>query len=470
MTTKPLNPRTSLIAILATLTLSCSPSLSTLIATPSHAEEPTAFAEVEVAGVGATQDEALRQAWSTAVAEVVGTMVDAKTVIQNNKLIQDQILVFSKGYVTKTQTLSTTVEGGVTRVRVRVTVQRSGVEQKIEQLRAEKLWVDAESLIAAAKSKDEMELKRAEMLGDALLAYEKAAGVRTKVAMIGQPVIVGDNVELRYEITMNQDESTLTSAASTLLETVERLADSVGNGNDLPVMVEKPGSREKKFDHDVFVVDTQLTTSTRRPKIWWHSSMDEDSFWFSDENMSRLGKSMFKTYHLGNSVTAMCERTQHSSRWPCILMGVNNIGYNQYYGREGYAIPHWRTVVKLMDAQGQVLAHFSKPTFQSITHKTNNKLYRTGDLGDAYVYGLTPINRGQGILFIDPRLFRLGHAMWTQRSENVDIATVTQPPWSIVIDAKLTVGEFAKVRSATAVTQAVRWWDSDKQPKASTTP
>ncbi len=454
MTTKPLNPRTSLIAILATLTLSCSPSLSTWIATPSHAEEPTAFAEVEVAGVGATQDEALRQAWSTAVAEVVGTMVDAKTVIQNNKLIQDQILVFSKGYVTKTQTLSTTVEGGVTRVRVRVTVQRSGVEQKIEQLRAEKLWVDAESLIAAAKSKDEMELKRAEMLGEALMRYMEATRGRSDVEMVGSPQVNENDVIITYKVTQYQDPAALTAASAALRDTLKIIADRVGNGNDMPKRVSESASSGWAYDHDVFLMDEQ--SIDREPIAWWDpGSIASDNEWqfeyasmsdkLSYDYVKKLDNSV-QSYHIGNAISTMCGRTRYATLWPCSGMGETNMPLR------------WITRLRLTDSQGDTVGLYAKNTFGEGEQSTQYGFveYNVGDTGDKDWFGL--VSGWQYITFIDPRIIRCNRAYGYRCSESepTSPASMTSSLWCHTFRIKLSIEEFARVRVAAATMELVQ--------------
>lgn len=169
----------------------------------AHAADATATVEVE--GIGKDTDTALRQAWSAAVAEVVGTMVDAKTVVVNNKLIQDQILVFSKGYVEKSETLSSKVEGGMTRVRVRATVRRSDVVKKIDDLRAQKLWVDGAAMVTGATSSYDQDLKRAEMLGALLWDYKVAMNGIAVVSQHDAPVLMGDKVKLSYDVSVERD-------------------------------------------------------------------------------------------------------------------------------------------------------------------------------------------------------------------------------------------------------------------------
>ena len=62
---------------------------------------PPAFAETEVTGRGATEDEAFKQAVVEAVRSVVGTLVTAENVVSNDQVIKDKVLTLSNGFVEK---------------------------------------------------------------------------------------------------------------------------------------------------------------------------------------------------------------------------------------------------------------------------------------------------------------------------------------------------------------------------------
>lgn len=71
-------------------------------AQPCKAESgPPAFAETEVTGRGTTEDEAFKQAVVEAVRSVVGTLVTAENVVNNDEVIKDKVLTLSNGFVEK---------------------------------------------------------------------------------------------------------------------------------------------------------------------------------------------------------------------------------------------------------------------------------------------------------------------------------------------------------------------------------
>jgi len=65
------------------------------------AAEVSELVTVVASGIGKTEDAALKQAFSNAVTQVVGTIVDAETMVQNDKIISEQILTYSNAIVTK---------------------------------------------------------------------------------------------------------------------------------------------------------------------------------------------------------------------------------------------------------------------------------------------------------------------------------------------------------------------------------
>ena len=68
---------------------------------PKASAESAGNIEVVAEGVGATPDEALKDAFRHAVRQAVGAVVDAETLVKNDEVIDDQILTYSNGFVKK---------------------------------------------------------------------------------------------------------------------------------------------------------------------------------------------------------------------------------------------------------------------------------------------------------------------------------------------------------------------------------
>ena len=86
----------------------------------------SAFAQVVVVdGYGADKDSAIRDASRAAVEQVVGTLVDSRTLVTNYATELDQIYMKSQGFVKDMKILSQDVMGGSVHVRASVDVDTS---------------------------------------------------------------------------------------------------------------------------------------------------------------------------------------------------------------------------------------------------------------------------------------------------------------------------------------------------------
>jgi hypothetical protein len=57
--------------------------------------------EVVATGVSNDPDKAIQAAFSQAIEQVVGVLVEADTIVKNDQIVQDQLLTYSKGFVHK---------------------------------------------------------------------------------------------------------------------------------------------------------------------------------------------------------------------------------------------------------------------------------------------------------------------------------------------------------------------------------
>jgi hypothetical protein len=58
-----------------------------------------ALVAVVATGAGETPDAARQNAFSAAIEQVVGALVDAETIVKNDQVVRDQVLTYSRGYV-----------------------------------------------------------------------------------------------------------------------------------------------------------------------------------------------------------------------------------------------------------------------------------------------------------------------------------------------------------------------------------
>jgi hypothetical protein len=107
---------------------------------------------VEVVGIGSTQDEAQKNALYLAVEQVVGAIVDAKSQVENDRIVKDQILTMSAGYVQDYQVIVPPAQkDGKYEIKIRAKVKRTKLLCDLEdkdvairkEVKGEALWAQA---------------------------------------------------------------------------------------------------------------------------------------------------------------------------------------------------------------------------------------------------------------------------------------------------------------------------------------
>ena len=90
--------------------------------------------QVVVDGVGIDRETALRDASRNAVEQVVGTLVDSRTLAQNAAVQLDEIYTKSQGFVTDIKLLSQTNQAGIVHIRAQVEVNTNPDAQLMSNL------------------------------------------------------------------------------------------------------------------------------------------------------------------------------------------------------------------------------------------------------------------------------------------------------------------------------------------------
>lgn len=89
-------------------------------------------------GVGLDPDKAVQNAFSSAIEQTMGVLVEAETVVENDKLIQDKVLTFSRGFVQEYEVLRQWEDNGLNHARIKAKVS---VGRLVEKLKAHSIAV-----------------------------------------------------------------------------------------------------------------------------------------------------------------------------------------------------------------------------------------------------------------------------------------------------------------------------------------
>ena len=124
--------------------------------------------DVVAEGVGLDAKKALNDAFRSAVRQVVGAVVDAKTVIKHDEVIEDKILTYSDGFVKTYEKLSEKKRDGLIRVKIQATVERQSLIRKLTAANITVKAVDGKGLFAEAVTKSEGKQDATSLLKKAL--------------------------------------------------------------------------------------------------------------------------------------------------------------------------------------------------------------------------------------------------------------------------------------------------------------
>jgi len=167
--------------------------------------------QVTVTGVGANEEEAKRQAYRNAVQSVVGALVVAETLVENDALVNDKILSHSDGYVTKVEQMGQTVplDGGMVEVTMQVTVKSQQLREKLQAENISVIEVDGQSLFARAATQSEQTRDAAAIVADFLKNANLPASLINSTADIGKAEVTESGgtatVKVPISVSVNMD-------------------------------------------------------------------------------------------------------------------------------------------------------------------------------------------------------------------------------------------------------------------------
>lgn len=116
-------------------------------------------------GVGKDEKTALSAAFRDAVSRVVGTLIDAETLIKNDEIIKERILEFSGGFIKTFEKMKTEkTTDGLVRIRIKATVERLGIVTKLNDSKITVIELRGEDLLAEKMTKEEAKKNATELL------------------------------------------------------------------------------------------------------------------------------------------------------------------------------------------------------------------------------------------------------------------------------------------------------------------
>ena len=121
-----------------------------VLAATASAQSKEQIVDVVATGHGSTVREATKAALRSAVEAVVGTMVDATTLVQNDELIENEVLSYSAGMIASAKTIGEPKKSadGVYTVKVKASVKKGRIEEKLRAASVVNVTLDGADLFA----------------------------------------------------------------------------------------------------------------------------------------------------------------------------------------------------------------------------------------------------------------------------------------------------------------------------------
>ncbi len=193
--------------------------------------------EVVVLGIGATESDAKKQAYRSAIQSVIGSMVLSETIVENESLVQDKILSHSDGYVVKSAQIgpTRTISGNLLEVTMRVTVKSEQLKAKLQTENITVAALSGQSLFAQnvtqeAQTKDASSIIKEKIKGIPASVLTAQANVQAST----QKNLEGGLVALTVPVKLSVDRTAYRKFIGELKKTLQQLGYQ-GKSMQLPL-------------------------------------------------------------------------------------------------------------------------------------------------------------------------------------------------------------------------------------------
>jgi hypothetical protein len=191
--------------------------------------EPAATVIVVAEGVGTTRQEAVSDAGRNAARQVLGAMLDADTLVREDKVIDENVLAKSDGIIGSGCELFEEKEaGGLVRVKIKANIQRDALVVRLNANNIAMRTIDGKSLAAEASDKLESNARASDLLQKALATYPAEILI---AEVKGKPTIAHENngnIAMKFELTVQGDMDKYDQWQKRAIPLLEQLATKSG--------------------------------------------------------------------------------------------------------------------------------------------------------------------------------------------------------------------------------------------------
>lgn len=175
-------------------------------------------------GSGASEKEALIDAYRNAVRQVVGAVVDAETLVKDDVIIDDKVLTYSDGFIKTYEDFagSKSVKSGIHRIKIKAVVQRRSIVAKLKAANVSLKEVDGKGMLAELLSKQSGEASATELIKKSLADLPTLLTAEIS----GKPDFDRTTSEVVVMVEVTPDEKAYQAFVTRLEETLTKVAIS----------------------------------------------------------------------------------------------------------------------------------------------------------------------------------------------------------------------------------------------------
>ncbi|MDR2437900.1 MAG: hypothetical protein LBE12_00835 [Planctomycetaceae bacterium] len=187
----------------ATESVSSQSSSQTSAPTPNLTADEKKQRLVTVEGIGSNFEEAKRDAFRNAMNEVVGTLIDAETRVQNETILEEMLMA-SNAYISKYKVLSSKKQDGLTVIQIEAIVEKLAVLKRMQPSNALIKSVDGESLAASIDTKNTDDDAKIQILAKILKDQNYPFSILEATAELNPEPVKrnGDSLEMEIKVTV----------------------------------------------------------------------------------------------------------------------------------------------------------------------------------------------------------------------------------------------------------------------------
>lgn len=161
---------------------------------------------IVVTGVGLDPDAALKNAFSRAIEQTVGVLVEADSIVKNEELVRDIVRTYSRGKVRTFQVLRRWEEGGLQYAMVRAQIAVGEVAKRLEEKHVAMRPIDGGRISLQLWHDAKADQDAAALLTDSLTSYSPEQFIR--VELTGQYEVIergGGVAKIRVPVRLVSD-------------------------------------------------------------------------------------------------------------------------------------------------------------------------------------------------------------------------------------------------------------------------